>query len=110
MRKSLVRIRGRGKRRRRAAETSRGVEQEWLGLDTRVAMIQALIPLGLKAVNEVLQEEVTQLAGARYRREGGQPGSVYLADQKLGVRVPRVRDTVREEEVPLTTYKLMGRS
>jgi transposase-like protein len=53
------------------------------------------------------------LAGVRYRREGGQPGyarwggqqgSVYLADQKVGVRVPRVRDTVRDEEVPLTTY------
>ena len=113
MRKSIVRIRGRGKGRRRAAKTSRGVEQELLGLDTRVAMIQALIPLGVKAVNEVLQEEVTQLAGARYRREGGlpgyarwggQPGSVYLADHKVGVRVPRVRDTVRDEEVPLTTY------
>ena len=113
MRKSIVRIRGRGKRRRRAAKTSRGAEQEWLRLDTRVAMIQALIPLGLKAVNDVLQEEVTQLAGVRYRREGGLPGyarwggqqgSVYLSDQKVGVRVPRVRDTVRDEEVPLTTY------
>jgi hypothetical protein len=56
---------------------------------------------------------VTQLAGARYRREGGLPGyarwggqqgSVYLSDQKVGVRVPRVRDTVRDEEVPLTPY------
>jgi len=76
-------------------------------------MIQALISLGLKAYNDVLQEEVTELAGARYRREGGQPdyarwggqqGSVYLADQKVGVRVPRVLDTVRDEEVPLTSY------
>ena len=67
-------------------------------------MIQALLPLGLKAVNDVLREEMTQLAGARYSREGGrpgyarwggQPGSVYLADQKVGVRVPRVRDTCR---------------
>src|SRR3990172_1094144 len=113
MRKSVVRIRGRGKGRRRAAKTSRGAEQELQGLDTRVAMIQALLPLGLKAVHDVLQEEVTQLAGVRYRREGGLPGyarwggqqgSVYLADQKVGVRVPRVRDTVRDEEVPLTTY------
>lgn len=113
MRKSIVRVGGRGKGRRRAAETTSKVEGKLLELDTRVAMIQALVPLGLKAVNEVLQEEVTQLAGARYRREGGlrgyarwggQQGSVYLADQKVGVRVPRVRDTVRDEEVPLATY------
>src|SRR3972149_1668185 len=113
MRKSMVRIGGGGRGGRRAAEDRRGAEQELQGLDTRVAMIQALLPLGLKAANDVLKEEVPQLAGARYCREGGQPGyarwggqqgSVYLADQKVGVRVPRVRDTVRDEEVPLATY------
>jgi len=113
MRKSIVRIGERGKERRRAAESSRGMEPELLELDTRVAMIQALVPLGLKAVNDVLQEEVTQLAGARYRRAGGLPGyarwggqqgSVYLADQKVSVRVPRVRDTQRGQEVPLSSY------
>jgi transposase-like protein len=110
MNKSIVRIGGRGKRRRRAAGGSGQVEGDLLALDTRVAMIQALLPLGLKAVNDVLQEEVTQLAGARYSRGGGyarwggQQGSVYLADQKVSVRVPRVRDTVRDQEVPLTTY------
>ena len=113
MRKSIVRMGGRGKRRGRAAEMSRVSEGELLGLDTRVAMIQALVPLGLKAVHDLLQEEVTQLAGARYSRERGQPGcarwgsqqgSVYLADQKVSVRVPRVRDTVRGQEVPLSRY------
>lgn len=113
MRRSIVRIGGRGKRGRRAVGGSGQVEGDLLALDTRVAMIQALLPLGLKAVNDVLQEEVTQLAGARYSRGGGQPGyarwggqpgSVYLADQKVGVRVPRVRDTLRDQEVPLTTY------
>ena len=56
-------------------------------LDTRIALIQALIPLGLDAVSALLQEEVTRLAGPRYQRKeadqahrrwGGQPGSVYL--------------------------------
>ncbi len=32
-------------------------------LDTRVELIQASIPIGLEAVNEVLQPEVCQLAG-----------------------------------------------
>jgi transposase-like protein len=92
---------------------TREIEPDLLESDTRVAMIQALVPLGLKAVNDVLQEEVTALAGARYSRGGGQPGyarwggqpgSVYLVDQKVSVRVPRVRDTVRGQEVPLTSY------
>jgi transposase-like protein len=83
-------------------------------LNPRVAVIQALIPLGLQAVGDLLQDEVTRLAGPRYARAGGQPGlvrwsqqpgSVYLADQKVPLPVPRVRDLVRNTEVPLTTYQ-----
>ena len=78
-------------------------------LDTRIALIQALIPLGLQAVEEVLQREVQTLAGPRYAREDGrphlvrwgrQPGSVYLADQKLPMQVPRVRNRQAASEVP----------
>jgi hypothetical protein len=62
----------------------------------------------------LLQQEVTALAGERYRHGSGQPGyarwgqqsgSVYLADQKVAVTVPRVRDVRRDQEVPLTTYQ-----
>ena len=83
-------------------------------LNAKVALIQALIPLGLQAVQDLLAEEVTQLAGPRYARTGGQPGlvrwsqqggSVYLADQKLPLPVPRVRNLPRNTEVPLTTYQ-----
>ena len=83
-------------------------------LGTRVAVIQALIPLGLEAVRDVLQREVEDLAGARYAREGGRPGhvrwskergSVYLEDQKLPIVYQRVRDQLRDVEVPLETYQ-----
>ena len=83
-------------------------------LDTKVALIQALIPLGLEAVLEVLEEEVTRLAGARYQRAGRQPGHVrwtkqrgwvYLGDQKLAIRYRRVRDQRTHREVPLATYR-----
>lgn len=83
-------------------------------LDLRLALIQALIPLGLEAVEGLLQEEVLRLAGPRYdrkaadqpyRRWGRQPGSVYLADQKLPVQVPRVRNVATATEVPLHTYQ-----
>jgi transposase-like protein len=83
-------------------------------LNTRLALIQALIPLGLQAVGDLLRDEVTRLAGPRYARTGGQPGlvrwsqqpgSVYLLDQKLPVAVPRVRDLPRNQEVPLQSYQ-----
>jgi putative transposase len=78
-----------------------------------LSMIQALIPLGLRAVEEALQTEVAALAGARYAhhdgaegvaRWGTQRGSIYLADQKLPITVPRVRDLHAKTEVPLATY------
>jgi transposase-like protein len=79
-----------------------------------VAMIQALIPIGLKAVEDALRAEVTALAGARYARDdahpgvvrwGRQRGSIYLADQKVAITVPRVRDRLGGGERPLATYR-----
>jgi hypothetical protein len=62
-------------------------------LGTRVAVIQALIPLGLEAVRDVLQREVEDLAGARYAREGGRPGHVRWSKERgsvyLGIRNSR---------------------
>jgi transposase-like protein len=78
-----------------------------------LAVIQALIPLGLKAVEEALVAEVHALAGPRHARDDGRPdvvrwgaqrGSIYLADQKLPINVPRVRDRGAQCEVPLATY------
>lgn len=83
-------------------------------VDARIALIQTLIPLGLQAVEDVLQQEVAALAGPRYSREDGAPhlvrwgrqrGSVYLADQKLPVLVPRVRNREAAVEVPLQHYQ-----
>lgn len=88
-------------------------EAELDALDTRIALIQALIPLGLDAVAEELQREVTRLAGDRYsrkdsqnanRRWGSQQGSLYLSDQKVPISVPRVRNVETDEEVSLSTY------
>jgi transposase-like protein len=92
----------------------RAVSASAAAIDTKVALIQALIPLGLLHVEATLQQEVEQLAGARYARDSGepgvvrygkQPGSIYLADQKLGIAVPRVRNLERNQEIPLRTYQ-----
>ena len=85
-------------------------------LDSRIEAIQLLIPLGLQAVSEELQRAVLELAGPRYarkgpeqplRRWGSQRGSVYLADQKLPVDVPRVRNVDSDTEVPLRAYQAL---
>jgi transposase-like protein len=103
------------KNQRRAAAAMQQVmplDDGTLSTATSVAMIQALIPLGLQAVEESLLADVTALAGPRYAREdarpgvrwGKQPGSIYLADQKLAITVPRVRDRIAGSELPLPTY------
>jgi transposase-like protein len=80
-------------------------------LDSRVVMIQTLIPLALQAVNDDLQDEVLRLAGDRHvpdgspvKRWGYNPGSVCLEGQKVRVDVPRLRDLSTKSEVPLESY------
>ena len=109
--------------RRKATKNQSRTAQQPIPLDdgtvttpVTLAMIQALIPLGLRAVEEALLAEVTALAGPRYARTderpelvrwGAQRGSIYLADQKLSISVPRVRDRHAGREVPLMAYAQM---
>jgi transposase-like protein len=87
-------------------------ELQLMGLDAKVELIRALVPLGLKAAKQLLDDEVTQLVGARYGREGGQPGlarygsnrsSVRLAGQRVPLPVPRVRNLAQGREVALAS-------
>lgn len=83
--------------------------------DVRIALIQELIPLGLEAVSEQLQAEVTRLAGEEHARGGQnhrwghQSGSVYLRDQKFPIEVPRVRNARTNREVLLESYRKFKR-
>lgn len=94
---------------------SRG-SPDWMNdLNSRVAMIQALIPIALQRVQELLAADVNQLAGPRYRhggsrdmvRWGRQKGSVWLGEQKVSLQVPRVRDLQNDQEVPLPSYRAL---
>jgi len=74
-------------------------------LGSRIALIQQLIPIGLMAVEEALQTEVTELAGERYsrdenpnRRWGSNRGSVHLGNQKHSIFVPRVLNQTSGQE------------
>ena len=86
-----------------------------LELDAKVELIRALVPLGLLHVQELLDQEVTALAGARYarkdesiegRRHGSNPGTVGLARQRVPIRVPRIRH-IAGSEIPLRSYEAM---
>ena len=83
-------------------------------LDTKLQVIQMLIPIALERVHELLRDEVIELAGARYARNdahidykrwGKQRGSVHLGGQKVPLVVPRVRDLKENREIPLLTYQ-----
>ncbi len=77
-----------------------------LELDAKVELIRSLVPLGLMHVEELLDAEVTALAGERYarkaaaiggRRHGSNPGTVGLAGQRVPIRVPRIRHVAGNE-------------
>lgn len=80
-------------------------------MDIKVSLIQALIPVGLEKVKDILQSEVTRLAGEPRKhgkintRWGSQGGSVYLLDQKIPIDVPRTRNKELNSEVSLEAYQ-----
>ena len=84
-----------------------------LEVDAKVELIRSLVPLGLMHIEELLDEEVTALAGERYarkapsvggRRHGSNPGTVGLAGQRVPIRVPRIRH-VTESEIPTAVVR-----
>jgi len=113
---SMQHVVGRGKKSRRLGKVDvvERAAYEALELDTKVELILGLIPLGLMHVEQVLADEVHELAGERHARKGeaqvgcrhgSNPGSVRLAGQRVPIRVPRVRGTRGGGEVALRSYQ-----
>jgi transposase-like protein len=111
--KTILRI-GRGVKVRRArVKEICDLPLKTMDIDVKTELIQALIPLGLWHLKEVLEQEVTALAGERYKRQGmagcdrwgKQWGSVYLRDQKVPIQVPRVRNQPEDKEIRLRSYE-----
>jgi hypothetical protein len=99
-------------------------------IDTKLQLIQHHAKMARLLAEEVLEEEVTglagellpgsscrgALAGERYsRKEEGNPlrrwgsnsGSIRIDGEKVPIDVPRVRDTDAEEERSLESYQAM---
>ncbi|MBL8024705.1 MAG: transposase [Elusimicrobia bacterium] len=79
--------------------------------EASLAAIQALVPVGLAAVADRLRRDLEILAGHKSQRDGvgyrwgSNNGSVYLGDQKVHMKVPRVRSKEDEREIPLPSYE-----
>jgi hypothetical protein len=100
------------KRKSRLSGQERALTQDG---NARLALIQALIPIGLEAVAEELEREVERLAGAKHSRSGGLPGhyrwggqagSVYLADEGED-KDSQGKERPGGKEVPLESYRLL---
>jgi transposase-like protein len=79
--------------------------------EVRMAAIQMLIPVAMSEALSEMQAEFAALVGERYARGktygpwGSNAGSIYLGDQKVAVKVPRVRNREYDEEMPLKSYQ-----
>jgi hypothetical protein len=69
--KKVLQLKRKGKvRKAKAVEVQNLHEYGVMDLDSKVALIHELIPIGLMHVKEVLQDEVIILAGEKYKRNG----------------------------------------
>ena len=99
-----------GQRINRRQEVQR-MSEEQMHFEEEMATIQALIGLGMKAATEKIQKEFTALVGKRHARGksfgpwGGNEGSIYLGDQKVGIEVPRARNRWTGQEAKLASYE-----
>lgn len=85
------------------------------GIDVKLHLIQYHAHLAYLLAQELLEEEVTSLAGgrydrdkpleSRYRRWGSNPGSIRIDEERVPVRVPRVRNVEAGRERPLESYQ-----
>ena len=86
------------------------LSREELKFEARMTMIQALVPLGIAAAADEMRQEAHALIGELYERGkrlgpwGTNRGSICLGDQKVRVKIPRIRDRQTNEEVSLESY------
>lgn len=110
---SVIRLKRKRKRCLGEVRVLRREEYGELELEAKVELIRSLIPLGLMHVQQLLDEEVEALAGARYERNdgaagmryGSNPGTVRVAGQRVAIRVPRVRG--KRGELALRSYQAL---
>lgn len=84
---------------------------------TQLAIVRDVTELVRIVARELFEQEVEELAGARhsrdkphegrYVRHGSNPGSIHVGEQRLPIRVPRLRDRNEGTCHPLESYQEM---
>ena len=80
--------------------------------DAEAGLLGLSIQVGLRVLQELMEQEVTEIAGPKGRhnpqrtavRHGVEDGYAFLGDRRVPVTHPRIRATAGEE-VPLNTYQ-----
>jgi transposase-like protein len=83
--------------------------------DVKIAMLETHLDLCRLLVNEILEEEVAALCGAKYAHEkphqgrysrwGTNHGSVRIGEHRLTISVPRVKDHEADQMATLKSYE-----
>jgi len=82
--------------------------------EIKISLLQNHLQVIQILLNEILEEEVFQKAGARYSRKkeaydytryGTNPGSVKVGDRKVKIEVPRLQDRSTGQFESLETYE-----
>lgn len=80
--------------------------------DAEAGLLGLSIQVGIRVLQELMEQEVTEIAGPKGRhnpqrdavRHGVEDGYVFFGNRRVPVTHPRVRTTTGQE-VPLTTYQ-----
>lgn len=87
---------------------------ELLKRQERIALIRRLIPIGLMTVAEELQKEIDEILAdsvdpgtgqSKAFKYGNNPGSIVLGNQRIPIKVPRIRS--EKGEISLESYALL---
>jgi transposase-like protein len=82
---------------------------------TQLSLAKYFTEASLLLINELLESEVSSLAGEKYSRDkphegryfrwGKNPGSVRIGEEKVPLNIPRVYDREHEQNVSLENYR-----
>jgi putative transposase len=84
---------------------------------TKLALLKNQYEISLMLINDLLEDEVRQYSGERYKRDkpyegrysrwGTNPGSVWIGEEKVDIDIPRLYDKEEERNKTLENYELL---
>lgn len=82
---------------------------------TKLALLKNQFEISIMLINEILEDEVREYSGERYKRDkpkggrysrwGYNPGSVWIGEEKVGIQVPRIYDNKERRNKALENYE-----